>query len=341
MRNYKCLVNSVFQENTFSLVPIRDEDKYVILYMRNEQMYHLRQAKPLTIKDQDDYFENVVSKLFEAEKPNQLLFSFLKNGEFVGYGGLVHINWIDKNAEISFIMKTELDKENFEFFWKNYLSLLDKLAFQELNLHKIFTYAFDLRPHLYEVLTSCGFNEEARLKEHCLFDKQFLDVVYHAKMNRSISFRKANENDMMLYFNWTNDASVRENSYKSEPISLENHQNWFYKKIKEETCFMVVFENHIGTAIGQVRIQMQDDSTAIIGISNDVNHRGKGYAIKMIQMASEEFLKQNQQICISAYIKIENKASEKAFQKAGYELDVVLEYDGIPSYHYIKKYENR
>ena len=146
---------------------------------------------------------------------------------------------------------------------------------------------------------------------------------------------------MMLYFNWTNDTSVRENSYQSEPISLENHQNWFYKKIKEETCFMVVFENHIGTAIGQVRIQMQDDSTAIIGISNDVNHRGKGYAIKMIQMASEEFLKQNQQICISAYIKIENKASEKAFQKAGYELDVVLEYDGIPSYHYIKKYENR
>ena len=46
---------------------------------------------------------------------------------------------------------------------------------------------------------------------------------------------------------------------------------------------MVVFENHIVTAIGQVRIQMQDDSTAIIGISNDVNHRGKGYAIKMIQ----------------------------------------------------------
>ena len=341
MRNYKCLVNSVFQENTFSLVPIRDEDKYVIFEMRNEQMYHLRQAKPLTIKDQEDYFENVVSKLFEAEKPNQLLFSFLKNGEFVGYGGLVHINWIDKNAEISFIMKTELEKENFEYFWKNYLSLLDKLAFQELNLHKIFTYAFDLRPYLYTVLESCGFKEEARLKEHCFFDKQFLDVVYHVKMNKTISFRKANENDMILYFNWTNDASVRENSYKSEPISLENHQNWFYKKIKDETCFMVVFENHIGTAIGQVRIQKQDKNIAVIGISNDANHRGKGYASKMIQLASEEFLKQNSQICISAYIKIENKASEEAFQKAGYELDVVLEYDGIPSYHYIKKYENR
>jgi RimJ/RimL family protein N-acetyltransferase len=337
MRNYKCLVNYVFQENTFSLVPIREEDKYVILEMRNEQMYHLRQAKLLTIKDQEDYFENVVSKLFDAEKPNQLLFSFLKNGEFVGYGGLVHINWIDKNAEISFIMKTELEKENFEYFWKNYLSILDKLAFQELNLHKIYTYAFDLRPHLYEVLTICGFNEEARLKEHCLFDKKFSDVVYHVKMNRTISFRKAIENDMMLYFNWTNDTSVRENSYQSEPISLEDHQKWFYEKIKDESCFMIVFENHIGIAIGQVRILEQDKTVAVISISNDINHRGKGYASKMIKIATDEFLKKNPQICISAYVKIENLASKKAFEKAGYELDVVLEYEGIPSYHYIKK----
>jgi RimJ/RimL family protein N-acetyltransferase len=39
--------------------------------------------------------------------------------------------------------------------------------------------------------------------------------------------------------------------------------------------------------IGQVRIQKQDENTAVIGISNDANHRGKGYANKMIQIASE------------------------------------------------------
>ncbi len=84
-----------------------------------------------------------------------------------------------------------------------------------------------------------------------------------------------------------------------------------------------------------------DENTAIIGISNDTNHRAKGYASKMIEIASNEFLKQNQQICISAYIKIDNNASRKAFEKAGYVLDVVLEYNSHPSYHYIKKYENR
>ena len=341
MRNYKCLSVSKFESNGFHIESLRNDDMYEIMNIRNQQIYHLRQNEPLTKEKQEHYFATVVAGLFEQEKPNQLLFSFFENGNFIGYGGLVHINWVDKNAEISFVMKTELEKDNFAKYWSNYLKLIEKLAFEELNFHKIFTYAFDVRPHLYPVLESCGFKEEARLKEHCLFDGQFLDVVYHAKMNRTISFRKANENDMMLYFNWTNDTSVRENSYQSEPISLENHQNWFYKKIKEDTCFMIVFENHIGSPIGQVRIQKQDENTAVIGISNDANHRGKGYASKMIQMASDEFLKQNQQICISAYIKIENKASEKAFEKAGYELDVVLEYDRIPSYHYIKKYENR
>lgn len=176
--------NSIFEEGNFSLVPIRDQDKYAILEMRNEQIYHLRQAEVLTEEKQEYYFSQVVSKLFEEVKPNQILFSLLKDNEFIGYGGLVHINWIDKNAEISFIMKTELEKENFSFFWKNYLSILEKVAFGDLKFHKIFTYAFDLRSHLYKALERASFKEEARLKEHCFFDGKYIDVVIHSKTNK-------------------------------------------------------------------------------------------------------------------------------------------------------------
>lgn len=341
MRNYKCLSVSKVQSNDFHIEALRNEDQFAIMEIRNQQIYHLRQNEPLTKEKQQHYFSTVISNLFTQEQPNQLLFSFFENNEFIGYGGLVHINWIDKNAEISFVMKTELEQDFFAKYWSNYLDLIEKVAFEELNFHKIFTYAFDLRPHLYSVLESCGFNKEARLKEHCYFDNKFIDVVYHAKMNRKISFRKANKNDMLLYFDWTNDSFVRKNSFQSEPVLLENHRNWFYNKIIEETCFMLVFENHLKQPIGQIRIQKQDQNSAIIGISNDANHRGKGYASKMIQMATDEFLKENINFCVSAYIKLENTASEKAFEKAGYKLDVVLEYDSHPSYHYIKKYENR
>lgn len=183
MKRYKCLNNQVFENKLFTLVPLRDQDKYEILKIRNEQIYHLRQSELLTIERQESYFKTVVDSLFNQEQPNQILFSYLENGKFIGYGGLVHINWIDKNAEISFIMNTELEKDNFQKHWDIYLGLIEKVAFLDLEFHKIFTYAFDLRPHLYEALEKAGFTKEAQLKEHCLFDGEYIDVVIHSKIN--------------------------------------------------------------------------------------------------------------------------------------------------------------
>lgn len=183
MRNYNCLTNSIFQQGSFSIVPLRYEDRLDILKWRNEQIYHLRQNKPLTVEDQENYFKNVVDTLFDQEQPSQILFSYLENDICIGYGGLVHINWTDKNAEISFIMNTGLEKDDFQKHWNIYLGLIEQVAFKEMNFHKIFTYAFDLRPHLYEVFDLAGFTKEARLKEHCFFENKFIDVVIHSKIN--------------------------------------------------------------------------------------------------------------------------------------------------------------
>lgn len=184
MNSYDCLEKQVFELDDFKIVPLRYEDRLDILKWRNEQIYHLRQSKSLTVEDQENYFNTIVDKLFDQEQPNQILFSFLENDICIGYGGLVHINWIDKNAEISFIMNTELEKDNFHTNWIKYLSLIEKVAFEDLKFHKIFTYAFDLRPHLYLALQNSSYFEETRLKEHCFFDGKYIDVVIHSKINR-------------------------------------------------------------------------------------------------------------------------------------------------------------
>tara|TARA_R110000868_G_scaffold118059_2_gene313287 strand:- start:17839 stop:18402 length:564 start_codon:yes stop_codon:yes gene_type:complete len=186
MEFYKVLKNQNFVNGNYSIVPIRYEDRFDIMKWRNEQIYHLRQNKPLTVEDQDLYFQTVVSKLFNDDKPSQILFSFLKNNICIGYGGLVHINWIDRNAEISFVMNTNLEKEYFQFYWESYLALIEKVAFVELNFHKIFTYAFDLRSKLYVALENSNYLKEAVLKEHCLFEGVFIDVVIHSKINSAI-----------------------------------------------------------------------------------------------------------------------------------------------------------
>jgi len=184
MPNYKVLTKQIFKIGHFTIVPIRNEDRYKIMAWRNEQIYHLRQSNPLTAQDQDLYFKTVVNELFDNPQPNQLLFSYLDKEDCIGYGGLVHINWIDKNAEISFIMDTTLEKDHFEAHWVTYLKLIEGVAFKELRLHKIYTFAFDLRPQLYPALVRTGFKEEARLKEHCYFQGKFIDVLIHTKLNQ-------------------------------------------------------------------------------------------------------------------------------------------------------------
>jgi RimJ/RimL family protein N-acetyltransferase len=182
MNTYKALSQQVFSEGDYSIVPIRFEDRFDIMKWRNEQIYHLRQQKPLTKEDQEHYFSTTVASLFEQKQPNQILFSYLEGNKCIGYGGLVHINWIDKNAEISFIINTALEALHFEFHWRNYIRLIEQVAFNEIMLHKIYTYAFDLRPQLYPIFEQSGFYEEARLKEHCYFENKFIDVLIHAKI---------------------------------------------------------------------------------------------------------------------------------------------------------------
>ena len=184
MNSYRALNKQIFTSGKYSIVPLRMEDRYDIMKWRNEQLYHLRQHKTLRSEDQDKYFETVVANLFKKEKPDQILFSYLENDKCIGYGGLVHINWIDKNAEISFIMNTKLEEDNFEFHWSSYLKLLEELAFVELRFHKLYVYAFDLRPHLYAALELNQYFKDAVLKEHCFFNNQFIDVVIHSKLNK-------------------------------------------------------------------------------------------------------------------------------------------------------------
>ncbi|MHC8949275.1 GNAT family N-acetyltransferase [Sphingobacterium hungaricum] len=180
-KEYRVLSTNRFEFANFTLVPIRYEDRLLIMEWRNEQLYHLRQSKPLNENDQENYFNAVLRNVFSEQAPQQLLFSYLENNVCVGYGGLVHINWIDKNAEISFIMNTKLERDYFSVHWASFLQILEKVAFAELNLHKIYTYAYDLRPHLFSTLESSGYKKEAILKEHCLIGNEFKNVVIHSK----------------------------------------------------------------------------------------------------------------------------------------------------------------
>ena len=167
-----------------TMLPIRVQDKYDIMKWRNEQIFHLRQDVKLTKQMQDSYFKDKILPSFDEEKPSQILFSVLKDKRIIGYGGLVHIDWINQNAEISFLMDTQLEEVFFEVYWESFLLLLTRVAFDDLGLNKIYVYSFDLRPLLYKVLENQNFKEEARLRNHRKVKNNYVDVRIHSKLKR-------------------------------------------------------------------------------------------------------------------------------------------------------------
>lgn len=285
---------------------------------RNEQIYHLRQTKLLNKQQQDHYFDNVVAKLFDQEQPDQILFSFLQNEKCIGYGGLVYINWVDRNAEISLVLNSSLERHYFVELWCAYLVLIKRLAFKELELNKIFTYAFDVRPRLYEALEFSGFLEEARLKDHCKINDEYKDVVYHSCFNpeKYFKLRIANEDDVNLLFKWVNDPEVRSSALKSELINYDNHFNWFNEKLKSSDVKIYIAEGHNHYPLGQIRIEKQYYNW-FIDYSVDKSFRGLGLGQKIVS----EMISQNSKSNFIAEVKAENLASQKVFEKLGFVLD--------------------
>ncbi|WP_286727553.1 MULTISPECIES: GNAT family N-acetyltransferase [Sphingobacterium] len=319
MHRYKILSQQVYKHGDYSIVPIRYEDRLDIMRWRNEQIYHLRQSKPLTNEDQDNYFKNTVINLFDKDYPDQILFSYLFKSRCIGYGGLVHINWIDKNAEISFVMQTDLEINEFEFHWKIYLDLIQKVAFDNLKLHKIYTYAFDLRPALYSAVERMGFFKEAILKEHCFFNGKFIDVVIHAKKRSELAtLRQAYPQDIDLLFRWANEDSVRNNSFDSKPIVWENHVAWYRLKLQDLSSKIFILVDQQATSVGQIRLDKVDDCWEI-DYSIDVNHRGKGYGKLIVSLIFEKVSPGSK---LKAVVKSTNSASLSVFRKLGFEESV-------------------
>jgi RimJ/RimL family protein N-acetyltransferase len=151
-----------------------------------------------------------------------------------------------------------------------------------------------------------------------------------------ISCRKATEADMLLYFEWANDEEVRKQSYQSEPIDLEQHTNWFYKKLNDTNCLLLLFENENKQPVGQVRFQKEDLHSFVIGISLAKEHRGKGLATELLQTAANHFLQLNPDKTINAYIKQDNEGSIKSFIKAGFVFGQHAIIEGKESVLYIK-----
>ena len=319
MPNYICLQHQEQHLGDYSIVPLRYEDRFSIMKWRNEQIYHLRQARPLTEDDQQRYFDNVVSKLYDNPKPDQILFSYLEKGVCIGSGGLVHINWIDHNGEISFIMDTRLESEHFAEHWSNYLTMLKAVAFDDLGLHKIYTYAFDLRPHLYTMLEANGYKREATLKEHCLFNGEYKDVVLHSLWNdryEVINYVDCTREQNLDILALRNRDDVRSWMVNPEVIPEENHFK-FVESLKDNPnrLYYAIYKN--GVLVGTYNLTNEGVGVWERGIIANPSTQGTGQTEKWERQILSSLPSEIK--AVSAKVKQDNVRSIKYHEKLGYK----------------------
>ena len=319
MPKYVCLQQQKQYFGDCSIVPLRYEDRFSIMKWRNEQIYHLRQARPLTEEDQQRYFDNVISKLYDNPKPDQILFSYLEGDTCIGYGGLVHINWIDRNGEISFIMDTQLEAEHFAEHWSNYLTMLKAVAFDDLGLHKIYTYAFDLRPHLYTMLEANGYKREATLKEHCLFNGEYKDVVLHSLWNdryEVINYVNCTKEQNLDILALRNRDDVRSWMVNPEVILEENHFKFVeILKGNPNRLYYAIYMN--GMLVGTYNLTNEGEGVWERGIIANPSTQGTGKTEKWERQILSSLPSDIK--AVSAKVKQDNMRSIKYHEKLGYK----------------------
>ena len=132
------------------------------------------------------------------------------------------------------------------------------------------------------------------------------------------TIRKARLADMERIFLLSNDAAVRQQSLHPQTITLEQHVQWYTRRIKDpDYLFLVVYDQR-NQFIGQVRYEVKNNS-AVISISINRDFRGKGLAVPLLKSTAARIFKLKPDLNeISAYIRPDNTASSRSFLKAGY-----------------------
>jgi UDP-2,4-diacetamido-2,4,6-trideoxy-beta-L-altropyranose hydrolase len=161
------------------------------------------------------------------------------------------------------------------------------------------------------------------MSQACLHlgDGRGLSRVVAAMMGPMFGFRlrPAQAADQWLYHWWASDPEVRRQSFHCDPISMEQHGSWFEGRLLSPLALLRVLEDGDGLPLGQIRFERdaETDSRAVISFSLDRLARGRGLALKLLQLGLFELAR-----CwgsnYEAYgeVRAGNEASCRAFLRA-------------------------
>lgn len=152
-------------------------------------------------------------------------------------------------------------------------------------------------------------------------------------MKPNFILRPAELKDMKSVFDLSNDPIVRRNSINTVSIPWEQHVKWFIAALEDASLIFLVVESVSGEFMGQVRFK-KDVCQWVVSISIAAEFRGKGLGSEILLRAMKGADVQR----VRAYIKQDNMASRKLFERSGFSKsdDVSSHGDGLVCMDWVK-----
>jgi UDP-2,4-diacetamido-2,4,6-trideoxy-beta-L-altropyranose hydrolase len=131
----------------------------------------------------------------------------------------------------------------------------------------------------------------------------------------TLTIRRADSSDCLLYWHWVNDPVVRESAINQEHIKWEDHQSWFDQQLNNADTILLLIECNFGP-IGQVLFN-RSGSHYTISYSISRQFRSLGLS-KAVLSKAIDFFRQHQLFILISYVKETNVASRKVFEQLGF-----------------------
>lgn len=188
---------------------------------------------------------------------------------------------------------------------------------------------FDLPMILSLIPWSHGLAVETKRDSYQNLDDFYADVVFIKALieeqsaagakTDDVRLREATAQDCEAVYVLANEPEVRRNSFQTEFIPWESHQDWFKKKIEDQHAGRIYLAQTAGgTCLGYVRFDRRDDE-AQISIAVDKNHRKKGLGRFLIKRGLDLIAKDWDDVLrVTASVKAENVESQNLFEFLGF-----------------------
>ena len=139
----------------------------------------------------------------------------------------------------------------------------------------------------------------------------------------NIHLRPAAPEDRDLVFEWRNKPEIIALGSSQKSVSALEHSDWFGLILRSTNCrlFIIVLDNN---PIGQVRFEINENDHAEISIFLITGFTGRGLGVvSIIQSCRLAFASFQEASYIVAFVRKNNVGSLRAFEKAGFQADLV------------------